>query len=142
MKLAQMNIAQAKYAFEAPEMKDFIDNMESIYTLAESSRGFIWRLKADSADTKNIDIFNKPNTIVNMSVWESVETLKKFMYKTRHLEFLHRKKEWFNTFSEETCVLWWVKDNHVPTVREGVDRLMHLRENGNTSYAFTLESDL
>ena len=32
---------------------------------------------------------------VNMSVWESVEALRGFTYRSEHTEFLKRRREWF-----------------------------------------------
>ena len=44
MKLAQLNIAHAKYSLDHPNIKDFIDNLERVNVIAEQSEGFIWRL--------------------------------------------------------------------------------------------------
>ena len=43
MKLAQLNIALAKYPLDAPEIKDFVDNLDLINGVAENSVGFVWR---------------------------------------------------------------------------------------------------
>tara|TARA_B100001063_G_scaffold239139_1_gene262307 strand:- start:2571 stop:2885 length:315 start_codon:yes stop_codon:yes gene_type:complete len=84
MKLAQLNIALAKYPLDAPEIKDFVDNLDLINGVAENSAGFVWRLKDESGDATNIKLFDDPNMIINMSVWESVEDLKNFMFRTHH----------------------------------------------------------
>jgi len=34
MHLAQLNIAKAKYSLEAPEIKEFVDNLEPVNDLA------------------------------------------------------------------------------------------------------------
>jgi hypothetical protein len=36
--------------------------------------------------------------------------------------------------------LWWVPAGHRPTVAEAESRLLHLRTNGPTPYAFTLRT--
>ena len=141
MHLAQLNIADAKYPLESTEMSDFVNNLEPINAIAESSEGFIWRLKDDSGNATDINPTNNPNLLVNMSVWKNVESLKNFMFRTHHIDFLKRKKEWFNSVAEDTYVLWWIEEDKMPTVDEAFERLAHLRENGDTPYAFTFKSN-
>lgn len=140
MHLAQLNIGKVRFDLESPEMADFVDNLEPINAIAESSPGFIWRLKDDSGDATNIEVENNPDIIVNMSVWESVEALKNFMFKTHHIDFLKRKKEWFVPIKEDSYVLWWVPEGHVPTVQEAMDKLEYLRQYGETQEAFSFKS--
>ncbi|MDH5925578.1 DUF3291 domain-containing protein [Vibrio lentus] len=141
MKLAQLNIALAKYALDAPEIKDFVDNLDLVNGIAESSEGFVWRLKDESGDATNIKAFDDPNMIVNMSVWDSVDSLKNFMFRTHHRDFMRRKNEWFHRLAEDTYVLWWVEDDHIPSLDEAIERLDHLREVGDTPYAFTFKTN-
>ena len=141
MKLAQLNIALAKYPLDAPEIKDFVDNLELVNGIAESSEGFVWRLKDESGYATNIKAFDDPNMIVNMSVWESVDALKNFMFRTHHRDFMRRKGEWFHRLAEDTYVLWWVEDDHIPTLDEAIERLEHLREVGDSPYAFTFKTN-
>jgi len=141
MQLAQLNIAKAKYSLEAPEIKEFVDNLEPVNNLAESSSGFIWRLKDENGDATDIQAFSDPNIIVNMSVWDSTDALKNFMFRTHHRDFLRRKKEWFHNIPEDSYVLWWVPTGHIPTIEEAVEKLEYLRNNGDTPNAFTFKSN-
>jgi hypothetical protein len=141
MQLAQLNIAKAKYSLVSPEIKEFVDNLEPVNKLAESSSGFIWRLQDESGDATNIAAFSDPDIIVNMSVWDSIEALKNFMFRTHHRDFLRRKKEWFHNIPDDSYVLWWVPKDHIPTVEEAVEKLELLRNNGDTPYAFTFKSN-
>lgn len=141
MKLAQLNIAKAKYPLDAPEIKDFVDNLELVNGIAEDSEGFVWRLQDESGDATHIQMFDDPSIIVNMSVWESVDALKNFMFRTHHREFMRRKSEWFHRLAEDTYVLWWIEDDHIPTQEEALARLMHLRQEGDTPYAFTFKTN-
>ena len=113
MKLAQLNIALAKYPLDAPEIKDFVDNLDLINGIAEESEGFIWRLKDDSGDATSIKLFDDPNMIVNMSIWESTDSLKNFMFRTGHRDFMRRKSEWFHRLAVDSYVLWWVEDGYI-----------------------------
>lgn len=141
MKLAQLNIALSKYPLDAPELRDFVDNLDLVNGIAEQSEGFVWRLKDESGDATNIKLFDDPNMIVNMSVWDNVDALKNFMFRTHHRDFMRRKGEWFHRLVEDTYVLWWVDDNHQPTPEEALERLQHLRENGDTPYAFSFKTN-
>lgn len=141
MKLAQLNIALAKYPLDAPEIKEFVDNLELVNGIAESSEGFVWRLKDESGDATNIQAFDDPNMIVNMSVWDSVDSLKNFMFRTHHRDFMRRKGDWFHRLPEDTYVLWWIEEDHIPTLEEAIERLEHLREVGDTPYAFTFKTN-
>ena len=139
MQLAQLNIAHAKYSMDATEIKDFVDNLELVNRIAEASEGFVWRLQDESGDATNIKLFDDPNMIINLSVWQSVESLKHFMFKTHHRDFMRRKSEWFYALSEASYVLWWIEDGHIPSPQEGLERLQHLRENGESPYAFSFK---
>lgn len=138
MHLAQLNIAKPKYSMDSTEIADFVNNLEPINAIAESSSGFIWRLKDKSGDATNIRVINDPEKIVNMSVWEDIDSLKNFMFKTHHLEFMKRKKEWFHTLSMNTTVLWWIPAGHTPTLDEAIERLAHLQKKGESPKAFNL----
>ena len=141
MKLAQLNIALAKYPLDAPEIKEFVDNLELVNGIAENSEGFVWRLKDESGDATNIQAFDDPNMIVNMSVWDSVDSLKNFMFRTHHRDFMRRKGDWFHRLPEDTYVLWWVEEGHIPTLEESLERLECLREIGDSPYAFTFKTN-
>lgn len=142
MQLAQVNIAKLKYPIDSPELKGFVDNLDPINALAEQNPGFVWRLKDDETDNAtSFTAFDDPNTIVNMSVWKSADDLKNFMFRTHHKDFLKRKKEWFEPMSEANYVLWWINPGEIPTVEEGIARLVHLREHGETPYAFSFKSN-
>lgn len=141
MHLAQLNIAEIRFDLESPEMADFVNNLEPINAIAESSPGFVWRLKDDGGDATNIRVDGDPDIIVNMSVWQDVESLKNFMFRTHHIDFLKRKKEWFHSTAEDTYVLWWVPIGHIPTIEEATTKLHHLRQHGESPAAFSFKSN-
>ena len=140
--LAQINIAKAKTDLDSVLMREFVGNLEPVNALADNSPGFVWRLQDDSGDATSIQLFDDPLIIINMSVWQDIQSLKDFMFKTHHLEFLQRKDEWFNKLAEANHAMWFVQPGHIPSVEEGKQRLFHLRENGESEYAFTFRSKL
>jgi hypothetical protein len=76
-----------------------------------------------------------------MSVWDSVDALKNFMFRTHHRDFLRRKTEWFHNIPEDSYVLWWIPVGHIPTTEEAVEKLDFLRTHGDTPNAFTFKSN-
>ena len=141
MHLAQLNIARAKYPLDAPEIKDFVDNLDVVNATAEQSKGFVWRLKDETGDATNIQAFDDPSLLINMSVWTSTGALKDFMFRTHHRDFMRRKNEWFEKLNEDSYVLWWIEEGHIPTAEEAKARLRHLREYGDSPYAFTFKAN-
>lgn len=137
--LAQLNIATALAPMESHVMKDFVDNLEKINGIGEASPGFVWRLKDESGDATSIQVYDDPNIIINLTVWQDPESLKHFLFKTEHAQFLKRKKEWFQPVKEATYVLWWIPQGHVPDVQEAKVKLEHLIANGDSAEAFSFK---
>ena len=54
---------------------------------------------------------------------------------------MRRKKEWFHQVAEDTYVLWWIEDGHIPTSQEAIERLDYPRKNGDTPFAFTFKTN-
>lgn len=134
--LAQLNIAAMKASLESAEMADFVANLERINTLAEAAPGFVWRLQDEAGDATAIRPFGD-EVLVNMSVWQDVQSLSDYVYKSAHTEMLKRRREWFGRIEQAHQVLWWVPSGHRPDVAEAAERLAHLREHGATAHAFT-----
>ncbi len=124
---------------DSPVMADFVNNLNQINDLAESSEGFIWRLKDDANNATSIKIYNDDFLIVNMSVWKDIDRLFRFTYQTQHLEIFKRRNEWFEKMKEMHMALWYVEENHKPTTIEAEERLDYLRANGDTPFAFTFK---
>lgn len=138
--LAQINIARLLAPMEAPETKDFAQALAAINLLAESSDGFIWRLKDESGNATSIHAFPDPMMIVNMSVWDSVESLQHFAYQSGHVQYVRRRKEWFEQMNTPFMALWWIPVGHIPTLEEAKERLESLAQHGETSFAFTFKT--
>jgi len=136
--LAQLNVARMKYEFDDPRMQDFIDRLEDINALADHAPGFVWRLQTDEGDATAIDFFGA-DTLVNMSVWEDMESLHGYVYRSAHNEVMAQRKLWFDRVEAAYSVLWWVPAGHIPTIEEAAERLDLLRELGSSARAFTFK---
>ena len=135
--LAQLNISRIiPETMEDPIMADFVAQLDTINALAESSKGFVWRLKGDDNNATNFRPFDDDRIIVNMSVWESVEELMEFAYKSAHTMVMKDRNKWFKKFRKPSMVLWNVEEGHIPTVQEARERLEYFQVNGATEFAF------
>jgi hypothetical protein len=137
--LAQVNIGRILGPIDSPVMADFVANLNPINELAEKSNGFIWRLKDDTNNATSIKIYDDDFIIVNMSVWKNIETLFEYVYKSNHVEFFKRRKEWFEKMPQMHMALWYVPIDKHPTVEEAVERIDYLRAHGETPYAFSFK---
>ena len=135
--IAQMNVGTTRYPLDDPRIAGFVDKLDEVNALAEASPGFVWRLQSESGNATDIKPTDDPNFIVNMSVWESVEALFGFVYKTAHRSAMIQRREWFAQPSGAYMVLWWVPAGTQPTVAEGLARLAELEANGPSARAFS-----
>lgn len=94
-------------------------------------------MRAPLDDGTAIQVFDDPNIIVNMSVWESLEALDNYVYKSDHIGASQRRAEWFERPDKSPFVLWWVPAGQIPTVDEAKERLELLWQNGPSPEAFT-----
>ena len=134
--LAQINIGRTLAPLDHPNMGGFVRQLDPINALADASPGFVWRLQSSSGNATDIAYNDDPLTIVNMSVWDSLEALQQFVYKSHHIGVFRDRAKWFEESRLPTYALWWVPLGHVPTVREGRERLEHYQKYGATPYAF------
>jgi heme-degrading monooxygenase HmoA len=135
--LAQVNIAIPKEPPGGPLLAEFMAALDSVNAVADASPGFVWRLQDEDGNATAIRAFDD-DTMVNMSVWESLEALRAFVYSSRtHLDVMRRRREWFEDHVEAFQALWWIPAGHIPTVAEAEERLLLLRASGPSPEAFT-----
>lgn len=135
--LAQINIGRIKGVdINDPIMKEFKDNLDTINGLAESSKGFVWRLKDDQNNATSINPYEDVQVLINVSVWETIEDLEFFVYRTFHTDFLRRRKQWFQSYGKAFTAMWWIEAGHFPTIEEATYRLDYLQKNGPSAFAF------
>jgi len=137
--IAQLNVARAVAPLDSPRLADFMGALDAINALGEASPGFVWRLKSDSGNATDIRLNDDPLLIVNMTVWESIETLFEFVYRSAHTKVMMRRREWFEKPAEAYQVLWWIPAGTIPTTQEAMARLEYLRRHGPTPHAFTFK---
>lgn len=134
--LAQINIGRLVAPMSDPRVAGFVAQLGPINQLADRSPGFVWRLQSGQGNATDVPYNDDPRMMVNMSVWESLETLKEFTYKSEHLQVFRNRREWFEKLDLPPYCLWWVPAGHIPTVAEGRARLEHYQRFGSTPEAF------
>lgn len=138
--LAQCNVGRLLAPLDTPPLAGFVAALEPVNALADGFPGFVWRLQDDAGDATSIRAFDDDTVIVNMSLWESVDALAEFTYRSGHRDVMRRRRQWFAPPDEAHLVLWWVPAGHVPDVAEAKDHLELLRRVGPSPAAFTFRA--
>jgi len=134
--LAQINIGRLVAPVDHPKIAGFLAQLAPVNALADAWPGFVWRLQSSYGNAMDIAYDGDRLIIVNMSVWDTVEALRDYVYRSHHLKVLRDRAKWFVKMDQPFACLWWVPAGHLPTVEEGRERLEHYRLHGATPYAF------
>ena len=139
--IAQLNIGRVKAPVEDPIMAGFVARLDEINALAECSPGFVWRLQTSEGNATYFRPYPEDDRIlINMSVWETIESLRHYVYQTAHADLLRQRQAWFEKFAGSYTALWWVPAGHRPGMDEATKRLAHLEKHGPTQFAFTFKT--
>ncbi len=138
--LAQLNIGRLLAPLDSPQLAGFVARLADINGLADAAPGFVWRLQTEDGDATAFRPYEDERILMNMSVWESLDSLREFVYRTAHVEVMRQRRGWFESLAEAYLVLWWVPAGHRPTVQEAKDRLEHLRRHGESAHAFSFRA--
>ena len=137
--IAQVNIARMKAPLDDPVMAGFVAQLDEINALADRSPGFVWRLQGPENNATYLRPYDDDRIIFNMSVWESIEALKRYVYYSPHVEVWRKRQDWFEKFDGAYAALWWVPKGHIPGIDEAKQRLAHLDAHGPSPFAFTFK---
>ena len=129
-----------KAPLESPVMAGFVARLDEINALADRSAGFVWRLQTEAGNATYLRPYDDDRILFNLSVWESIEALKAYVYRTAHAEMIRERRSWFEQFDRPFLALWWVPSGHIPSVDEAKQRLEHLEAHGPSQFAFTFKT--
>jgi len=139
--IAQVNIGRIVAPLDDPQMAGFVNRLDEINALADASPGFVWRLQTSEGNATYFRPYPHDDRILmNMSVWETFEALKNYVYRTVHAELLRQRNDWFSKFNGVYLALWWVPPGHIPGIDEARKRIAHLEAHGPTQFAFTFKT--
>jgi uncharacterized protein DUF3291 len=143
--LAQVNMGRLAAPLDSPQLAGFMAALDPVNAVADAAPGFLWRLQTEDGNATSVHAFewdaaDSAGVIVNMSVWESVETLAGFIYSRPHREIMRRRRQFFQKMTEAYTAMWWIPRGTIPTTGDAEDRVRHLRAHGPTPDAFTLRA--
>jgi Domain of unknown function (DUF3291) len=133
---AQINIARLSAPIDDPQIAEFVAQLEPIKALVDQATGFVWRLKLESGNDTDIAYNDDPFVIVNMSVWESIEMLRNYAYKSDHAKVFRDRAKWFEKMDKPSRCLWWIPVGHITSVAEGRERQEPYQKHGAMAYSF------
>ncbi|MGW6205990.1 DUF3291 domain-containing protein [Streptomyces sp. NPDC055089] len=140
--LAQVNVGRMLAPLDSPQLAGFAAQLHEINAVADQAPGFVWRMVDDSgADATNLRPERDDDLLlINCSVWESVEALRNYTYRSDHLKVLARRRDWFERLADVSVALWWVPAGHRPSMEEAMGRIALIRERGEGPEAFTFRA--
>lgn len=138
--LAQINVARALAPLDDPLLAGFVERLDEINALADGAPGFVWRLQSDSGNATDIMASDDPQLIVNMSVWENLDSLFGYVYRSDHLQVMSQRRRWFEKPRGAFMALWWLPAGRLPSLEEGLARLDQLDLKGPSVEAFTFKT--
>jgi heme-degrading monooxygenase HmoA len=133
--IAQVNVARPLAPLDSEQLAGFVQMLDPINQLADGSPGFVWRLATGAGNATALRL-EDPQLLVNLSVWESIEALSAFVYRSDHVAVMRRRKQWFESMTLYMA-LWWVPAGELPSIADAEARLARLREHGPTPQAFS-----
>ena len=139
MHLAELNVARLIADKDDPRVKDFMDGLDLVNGLAKRMPGFVWMMESSAAPKPGQEesmIEGDPRFLPNISVWEDVQSLEKFVWGTIHKKFYERRAEWFELLDQMHFVMWWVPVGYEPSLDEALAKLKHLDTHGDSEEAF------
>ena len=113
--LAQVNIGRIKAPLDHSSMAGFMNRLDELNALADRSPGFVWRLQTGEGNATYFRPYGHDDRILlNMSVWENIETLQHYVYHTMHAELLRQRHDWFDKFAGTYAALCGSRKAIVP----------------------------
>jgi hypothetical protein len=94
-RIAQVNIALPLEPVDSALLAEFVELLDPVNELADAAAGFVWRLQDDEGNATSIRVLDDDRLIVNMSVWNSIDELADFVYRSAHVAVMRRRREWF-----------------------------------------------
>ena len=136
MHLAELNVGRLVAPTDDLRVREFMDNLDLINGLGKQMPGFVWMMEGSGKGNTDAGIGGDPQFVANLTVWEDVESLERFVWGTVHRQFYDRRETWFEVMRDMHFVMWWVPEGHQPTLEEALDRLARRQREGDTDDAF------
>ncbi|MFZ3581297.1 DUF3291 domain-containing protein [Loktanella sp. DJP18] len=139
MPLAELNIGRLIAPTDDPRVAEFMGALDRINGLGKRMPGFVWMMEGSGEPgTGNTDakIDGDPQLVSNLTVWQDIPSLHRFVHHTLHARFMARRREWFEMLADQHFDMWHVAEDHRPTLGEALAVLDLRRRQGDTAQAF------
>ena len=137
--LAELNVGRLQAPTDDPRVAEFMEALDFVNGLGKRMPGFVWMMEGSgepgTGNTEN-NIGDDPQFVANLTVWQDIESLEKFVWGTVHKKFYERRAEWFELMADQHFVMWWVPAGHRPSLDDALQRLETRREHGDSEEAF------
>ena len=135
--LAQANYGQWKQDVIREIVQEFYDRAAPIMQSAVESGGFVWSNEGGFyQDQRTVAAFDNHLIIFNMTVWETFEDLKRFVFNQIHTAVMSDRDKWFDKMPKQVSVMWWVKNGERPTIAQALQKIDLINQIGPSSQAF------
>ena len=121
-------------------MAGFMARLDDLNALADQSDGFVWRLQGDEGNNTYLRPYEDERIIVNMSVWETIDQLRAYVYSSAHAELLKQRRDWFEKFEGVDAGAVVDSRRPHPDGRGGERAARVARAHGPTPFAFTFRT--
>ena len=86
--LAQLNVGRLRAPIDDPMIAEFKEALDRINALADRTPGFVWRLQTEEGNATALHPIDDDELVaINMSVWESIEALADYVYRSEHTAY-------------------------------------------------------
>jgi hypothetical protein len=137
--IAELNIGRLVAPTDDPRVAEFMGALDRVNGLGKRMPGFVWMMEGSGEPgTGNTEakIGGDPQFVSNLTVWQDVASLGRFVFDTVHARFYERRQDWFEVLGQQHFVMWWVPEGHRPTLDEAIQRLAMRERDGDSDQAF------
>lgn len=90
--------------------------------VAECGKGFVWKYETQLGGGASILLDDYPRIVINLTVWQSLSSLKQYIWKTLRTKTYERPGERFTPMQEGSMVLWDIPGNERPDIPTAIER--------------------
>lgn len=135
--LAQANYGQWKQNITQELLQEFFDRAAPIMQSAVESGGFVWSNSGGFyQDPSTVAAFDNQLIIFNMTVWQTFEDLKRFVFNQIHTAVMSDRDKWFDKMPNQVSVMWWIKAGEHPTTEQALEKIELINKIGPSPQAF------
>ena len=96
--------------------------------VTERAEGYVWKYETQLGGYARILLDDYPRIIINLTVWQSLSSIKKIIWKTLRTKNYEHLGARFTPMQEGSMVLWDITGNERPEIPTAIERLNYLRK--------------